>query len=187
MDYANRKRPPKRTPPKKSSRASKAPSKPAVSWWVVLLAVVLVGGFVWFLMSIAGKSAQQPQLQTQPLNVPAAQPQPKVEPLPEQPEERWEYIDVLENQEVIVDVPEREVGPPKVMQCGSFRNINDAEQMRAMIAMIGLEALIRTTDGGNGVWHRVILGPYTTKREAERDKHKLERGNLHGCQIWNWN
>src|SRR5690606_2303498 len=103
------------------------------------------------------------------------------------PEERWQYIEELENQEVIVDVPEREVGPPKLMQCGSFRNINDAEEMRATIAMIGLEAQIRTTEGSNGVWHRVILGPYEGRLAAATDRHKLQRGNVRRCQIWNWN
>jgi|SRR5690554_1127939 len=181
MDYANRKRPAKRTPPNKKARK---PSKPAVSWWVVLLALVLVSGFVWFLVSISGKSEQ---LQPQAVDVPKEQPQQQFEPLPEKPDEPWDYPDVLENQEVIVEVPERELGPPKVMQCGSFRNHSDAEQMRAMIAMMGLESQIRTTDGNNGVWHRVVLGPYATKREAERDRHKLERGNMHSCQIWNWN
>lgn len=184
MDYANRKRPAKRTPPKKSNK--KAARKPAVSWWVVLLAVALVAAFVWLLVSIAGKSEQAPA-QTTPVEVPQAQPQPVAEPLPEKPEERWQYIEELENQEVIVDVPEREVGPPKLMQCGSFRNISDAEEMRAMIAMIGLEAQIRTTDGSNGVWHRVILGPYEGRRAAETDRHKLQRANIRGCQIWNWN
>ncbi|OZB06877.1 MAG: cell division protein FtsN [Idiomarina sp. 34-48-12] len=183
MDYANRKRPAKRPPPKAKKKAAK---KPAVSWWVVLLAIVLVGGFVWALVSISGKSEQAPQQQV-PIDVPETQSQPVAEPIPDKPEERWQYIEELENQEVIVDVPEREVGPPKLMQCGSFRNINDAEEMRATIAMIGLEAQIRTTDGSNGVWHRVILGPYEGRRAAETDRHKLQRGNIRGCQIWNWN
>lgn len=187
MDYANRKRPPKRTPPKKSRKAAAATTKPSVPWVVVLLAIVLVGGFAWFLSAISNR-ADQPVPQPQAIDVPQTQkPTQQVEPLPEQPEEPWDYIEVLENQEVIVDVPEREVGPPKLMQCGSFRNKDDAESMRAMIAMIGLESQIRTTEGSNGVWHRVILGPYESKRDAERDRHKLQRGKLHGCQIWNWN
>lgn len=189
MDYANRKRPPKRTPPKKSSRPKSTATKPAVPWLVVLLAIALVGGFAWFLSAISSNQTKNPTDSV--IDVPAAQQQPQLQPqtdpLPEQPEEPWDYIEVLENQEVVVDVPEREVGPPKLMQCGSFRNQADAEEMRAMIAMMGLESQIRTTDGGNGVWHRVILGPYESKRDAERDRHKLERGNLHGCQIWNWN
>jgi cell division protein FtsN len=181
MDYANRKRPAKRTPQKKKP----APVKKPVPWLVVLIAVALVGGFVWMLKSIAGKgdsAAQQRQVAPEI----SATAQPPAEPLPQRPEERWEYIEELENREVIVDVPEREIGPPKVMQCASFRKLDDAQQMRAQIAMVGLESLIRTTDGQNGQWHRVMLGPYETKREAERDRHKLERARIFGCLIWNW-
>lgn len=184
MDYANRKRPPKRTPPKKSSKQTK---KPAVSWSVVALALLLVGGLAWFLFSISGKSQQS--LSDQPAaTAPAdsATPQATIEPLPEQPQEPYQYFDELENREVIVDVPEREVGPPKLMQCGSFRRQGDAEELRAMIAMIGLEAQVRATQGSNGMWYRVILGPYATKREAEADRHKLQRGKITGCVIWNW-
>ncbi|HAS15760.1 MAG TPA: cell division protein FtsN, partial [Idiomarina abyssalis] len=55
--------------------------------------------------------------------------------LPEKSAERWRYIEELESKEVEVDVPEREVGPPKLMQCGSFRQQADAERLRAQIAM----------------------------------------------------
>lgn len=182
MDYANRKRPAPRRAPKKTKKAA---ARPAVSWWVVLLAIVLVTGFVWLLVTISGQSKQVPS-SSPTVEVPAIQQQPQ-QKLPEKPEERWQYIEELENQEVIVDVPEREVGPPKLMQCGSFRNRSDAEEMRAMIAMLGMEAQVRTTEGSNGVWHRVILGPYEGRRAAEADRHKLQRGKINGCQIWNWN
>ncbi len=181
MDYANRKRPAKRTNRKKKP----APVKQPVPWLVVFVAIALVGGFVWLLMTISGKGDDSmPASQTQSVT-PQVKETPK-ETLPKKPVERWEYIEELENQEVIVDVPEREVGPPKVMQCASFRNIDDANQMRAKIAMTGLESFVRSTDGQNGVWHRVMLGPYETKRDAERDRHKLGRANIFGCMIWNW-
>ncbi|PWW07559.1 MULTISPECIES: SPOR domain-containing protein [Pseudidiomarina] len=186
MDYANRKRPPKRPPIKKKPAAKKASAQRAVPWRIVVLALVLVGLFVWGLVTIAGKRHQQPAVSpSQPEPVPATVPQ-SINELPELPQERWEYIDELENQEVIVDVPEREVGPPKVMQCGSFRQLADAERLRAQIAMAGLESQVRTTEGQTGTWHRVILGPYATKREAEAERHKLERARIHNCMIWNW-
>lgn len=182
MDYANRKRPAPRKPAKKTKKAA----RPAVSWWVVLLAIVLVTGFVWLLVTISGQSKKVAVESPPAVETPAVQPQ-QQPALPEKPEERWQYIEELENQEVIVDVPEREVGPPKLMQCGSFRNRADAEELRAMIAMLGLESQVRTTEGSNGVWHRVILGPYEGRRAAEADRHKLQRGKINGCQIWNWN
>lgn len=190
MDYANRKRPP-RKPAKKAPAKGKGARKPAkagvsVPWSLVALAAVLVVGLIWFLSSISGKADNAgPASQTQ--DVPPTTQQPEAEPLPEKPGDRWQYIEELENSEVQVDVPERELGPPKLMQCGSFRKETDAETLRARIAMTGLESQVRSTTGSNGLWYRVILGPYETKRDAERDRHKLQRAQVFGCQIWNWN
>ncbi|RUO63715.1 SPOR domain-containing protein [Pseudidiomarina insulisalsae] len=180
MDYANRKRPPQRKSAKgKNNR--KAPQR-QVPWGIVVLAIVLVVALVLGLRFIAGGNPDAPATTTE---VPASTPQPTAEPIPEKPEERWQYIEELENLEVEVDVPERELGPPKLMQCGSFRKQSDAERLRAAIAMQGLESKIYPSNGGT--WYRVVLGPYETKRAAEADRHTLQRANIHGCQIWNWN
>ncbi|WP_287817678.1 SPOR domain-containing protein [Idiomarina sp.] len=186
MDYANRKpKSPKRKPAKKkgSNKKQQRGAKPvgerkAVPWFVVIIAIGLIALFTYILVQISGKSeeVEQPHVQ-----------QPPADLLPEKSAERWRYIEELESKEVEVDVPEREVGPPKLMQCGSFRQQADAERLRAQIAMAGLESQVRATDGSNGLWYRVILGPYETKRDAERDRHKLQRNQVFGCANWNWN
>ena len=186
MDYANRKpKSPKRKPTKKKGNNKKQQrgAKPVtdrkpVPWFVVVIAVGLIALFTYILVQISGKSEQTEQPQVQP---------PPADLLPEKSAERWRYIEELESKEVEVDVPEREVGPPKLMQCGSFRQQSDAERLRAQIAMAGMESQMRATEGSNGFWYRVILGPYETKRDAERDRHKLQRNQVFGCAIWNWN
>lgn len=188
MDYANRKRPPaKKKPSAKSAKKSTAKTAAPVSWQLVVITLAMVAGLVWFLYSIAGSKQQQPVVE-QPLEVTEQmQQQLDKEAIPELPKAEYSYPDVLENQEVEVDVPEREVGPPKLMQCGSFRSETDAQTLRARIALSGLESQVRRSEGSNGVWYRVILGPYVTKRDAERDRHKLQRAQIHYCEIWNWN
>lgn len=191
MDYANRGRPPQKKGKKSTSKGRKPAGKKAgapVPWGIVIIACLVVAGFVWFLASISGKS-DEPAITTEQA-VPAPTEQPQVQPestLPDKPEERWQYIEELENHEVQVDVPEREIGPPKLMQCGSFRQLDDANTLKARIAMAGLESQVRESNGSNGRWFRVILGPYETKRDAERDRHKLQRVQVFNCQIWNWN
>ena len=186
MDYANRKRPPQRKPKGKASgKKNQAPQR-QVPWAMVVLAIVLVLAMVFGLRAISTGNDAAEQV---PLQVPATptgtQPAVTAEPMPEKPEERWQYIEELENLEVEVDVPERELGPPKLMQCGSFRSQADAERLRAAIALQGLESQIYPSNGGT--WYRVVLGPYETKRAAEIDRHKLQRARIYGCQIWNWN
>jgi cell division protein FtsN len=89
----------------------------------------------------------------------------------------------LKDKEVVVDIPEKEKSTRRYqMQCGSFRNQGDAESLKAKIAFQGLTSQVKKT----GDWYRVILGPYERKRPAEKDRHKLQRAKINGCQIWTW-
>ena len=58
--------------------------------------------------------------------------------------------------------------------------------MKALIAFQGLTAQVRQTQGTKGTWYKVVLGPYDTKRAAERERHALQRAGINGCQIWYW-
>jgi len=72
-----------------------------------------------------------------------------------------------------------------IMQCGSFRKIGSAESLKASIALNGFTAHIKATDAKSGKrWFRVVLGPYTTKRMAESERHQLERNSINNCRIW---
>lgn len=108
--------------------------------------------------------------------------------LPELPvlgEEEWEYIDSLPEFSVEVDATgPLESGKEFIMQCGSFRTPERAEELKAKIAFQGLESRILTSNGRNGLWYRVVLGPYERKRNAERHRHQLRNGNVNGCKIW---
>ena len=47
------------------------------------------------------------------------------------------------------------------LQAGSFPNADDADKLKAKLAMLGMEANVQTaTIPDKGVWHRVRLGPY---------------------------
>ncbi len=48
------------------------------------------------------------------------------------------------------------------LQAGSFQNAEDAESLKANIAMLGLEAYVQSADlSEKGMWHRVRVGPFT--------------------------
>lgn len=180
-DYVSRGQPQqKKRAPKKADK--KAP--PIASFAKVRLIVVLVllMGFGYFLWSI--KDAAQPKADAPVKRVTTND----EDALPELPEEEWEYIKTLPGYEVEVDVAEQEKSDKRyLMQCASFKTRAQAEEMKAQIAFQGLEALIKPSSGDNGEWFRVILGPFDTKRDAERAKHTLRKVNITTCQIWYWN
>ncbi|MDD5057067.1 MAG: SPOR domain-containing protein [Sideroxydans sp.] len=53
------------------------------------------------------------------------------------------------------------------VQAGSFQNADDADKLKAKLAMSGMEASVQKADvAGKGVWYRVRLGPYKGQAEA---------------------
>ncbi|WP_440905490.1 SPOR domain-containing protein [Catenovulum sp. SX2] len=159
------------------------PSKKPKALIFLVLVVAIIGGFAYFLWSIKDRAPSEA------VNQPAVEkPQNKQKPLPKVPEEKWEYVKELENKEVEVDVPEREDGPkrPYKMQCASFRSEQQANAMKAKIAFAGLESIIQQSEGQSGIWYKVVLGPYDSKRDAEADRHRLQDIKINSCQIWYW-
>lgn len=64
------------------------------------------------------------------------------------------------------------------LQAGAFREMSDAENVRAKLALLGFEAAItdRTTDAG--VLHRVRVGPYPNAEAMNRARAKLQGGGI---------
>lgn len=186
-DYANRK--PRSTKPRKPRSNSKAAPKKRFPVVVAAIALLGLAAFGYFLWSITGSSEQAPAAETQ-----VEQPKPKAEPkkdpdaLPPKPKDEWTYQSELENKEVEVDLPAQPQTPtrPYQMQCASFRVKSQADEMKAVIAFQGLTAQVRQVQGSSGTWYKVVLGPYDTKRAAERQRHVLQRAGINGCQIWFW-
>jgi cell division protein FtsN len=164
------------------SNAKAAAQAPAKPWLLLIVTFVLISGFVYFLWFLN----QQPAT-TAPTVKPPAKTVKKDE-LPAKPtEEPYQYIKELENKEVKVEVAEQQQSSgPYQMQCGSFREQQQAETMKAQIAFAGFTSEVRRTDGERGVWYRVVLGPYESKRQATTDRNRLRQQNINTCQIWNW-
>tara|TARA_R110001583_G_scaffold99273_1_gene244560 strand:- start:4630 stop:5160 length:531 start_codon:yes stop_codon:yes gene_type:complete len=143
--------------------------------YLAVLSALLLCAFIGYFMFAVEKPA--------PVKLEKKQTVKKEEILPEKPQPKWQYEEFLPNKEVKVDIPaEKENTRPYQMQCGSFRKQDDAESLKARIAFQGLKSIVKKT----GSWYRVILGPYDRKRLAEKERHKLQRAKINGCQIWYW-
>lgn len=210
VDYADKKPKPKRKPAKRpatkgrkaathggsrTSSGKRGAQKPPLRLLGLALAIVAV--FVLALWWLKGN--QQPDGPESPIlftdsdrleqdNTTSGAAPGTLDALPDAPQERWQYIEELENHSVEVVVPEREEARRRLMQCGSFRSESDAQELRARIAMAGYESQVRQTQSTqHGVWYRVILGPFDGLRPAQTVNNQLRRNNVHGCQIWYWN
>lgn len=168
----------------RSKKPAPPPPKASFPWVRIVITFTLVAGFSYFLWSIKGTA---PENKTSD-SVNSEQARSEGNTMPDIPEEEWEFINSLP--EFTVEIEQTEQDQPTVrrlMQCGSFRKNEQAQALKAKIAFQGLEAQVRPSQGSSGKWYRVILGPYDSKRVAEKDRHTLQRAKINGCKIWNWN
>lgn len=165
------------------------PPKPSFPWARLFITAVIIGGFGYFLYSINGR-APEPSAAAEPNTAPQESQQEDNTPLPAIPAEEWDFFSLLPEQEVQIEQKTATNAKEKrmfLMQCGSFRHEEQAQSMRAQMLLLGFEPQIRLSEGKNGLWRRVILGPYPQKRQAEADRHQLQRNGFNDCAIWYWN
>jgi cell division protein FtsN len=70
-----------------------------------------------------------------------------------------------------------------LLQAGAFRNGEQADDLKARIAMLGLVGRVEVVQTPAGAMHRVRLGPYATASELEQAKQKLSGGGLPAVAI----
>lgn len=185
-DYVRRSKPKQNGRSSRSGGRGRAPER-RIPWLALTLVVLLGASLGYLIYLVKGSADTRTATATKAAQTTQSPPPAPVNPIDQRPVEKWRYIEQLENKEIVVDVPkEQESNVRYQMQCGSFRSADQAEQLKARIAFQGMVAQVRRTEGSNGVWYRVVLGPYERKRQAEQDKHKLLRANVNHCAIWNW-
>jgi cell division protein FtsN len=109
------------------------------------------------------------------------------EPAPALPQ--FDFYTILPEKEVIVPeyeintrTREERVGQAKtasyILQAGSFRNFQDADNLRAKLAAMGIESKIEKAKVGNVVWNRVKMGPYTQMGSVNTIRARLRENGI---------
>ena len=104
---------------------------------------------------------------------------------------RFEFYKVLSDKQdaTTTDKPKaadkpKEGTPPAAfqtsyLQAGSFANSEEAENLKASLAMKGVESSVQTVNlPEKGVWHRVRVGPFKTEKEMNTAMETLKRNGL---------
>ena len=117
------------------------------------------------------------------------------EKIPPAPRTQFDFYTILPEMEIAV--PDTEItdktGTDKnpafkhdskfILQAGSFKQLSQADQMKASLALIGVEASIQSVTIDNATtgattWHRVRLGPYNNLGEMNRVRSRLRQNNI---------
>jgi cell division protein FtsN len=112
----------------------------------------------------------------------------------EQPKQHFEFYKVLTDNRADGGVPRSaEKAPAAVkepvkaaasketfyVQAGSFSNVSDAEKLKAKLALLGLEASLRSVElPDKGTYHRVRLGPFKGGDELNKAMALLKQNGV---------
>ncbi len=164
-----------------SSSRQRSQSNSALPGWIWLFSGVFLGiGLAIFIFWKWGQNYhyQPPQ---PPIVVTESDVAPLQEPTedPENAKNRFDFYTLLPNLKVeMPDVetpaqlrqaekPAQESPLVYILQAGSFKVTDQAEKLKATLALNGFESQIQTVKiPPNETWYRVYIGPFPTKSEA---------------------
>ncbi len=187
--------------PKKSPRSAKVGS------WQWMLVFGIVAMFVVFLIYISFTGSKEPEVATPAAQTPAtakseAEKKPTAaeakkaeetaaqEKKPEAPKPpRFDFYTVLPEKEVVISEHEiktlsreERVGKAKegkyVLQAASHETFKETDELRAKLALMGIESKIEKAKVGDKVWYRVKMGPYTQMASIDALKTRLKKSGI---------
>jgi len=132
--------------------------------------------------------------QSSPIAAEETPPAPEPAPASQQSETQYDFYEMLPKYEVVIPEQDGRVQQPSrsapvrkpgayILQAGSFRNYADADRMRALIAMQGVESKIQKVTIDNDTWHRVRIGPITNLQKLEETRSKLRQARVEALVI----
>jgi cell division protein FtsN len=153
------------------------------SGWTGLALGLIAGLAVGLVIYLADRPGDEPPAEPRP--APASSRESEV---PAEPETRYDFYEMLPNFEVVVPERDRDVkhdapAPVEkegayVLQVGSYRDFNEADRVRAQLALQGIESRVQRVSVDNDTWHRVRVGPISDLGELNRVRERLREAEM---------
>lgn len=154
----------------------------------LLLGVVLSAGVAIFVTG--GESPFVNKSEPPKTAVMSDEPQEPVNPEEQSGRPRFDFYTILPGSES--EVTEQEIRQKEAeanpeapatesyfLQVGAFQTEQEADNMKAQLALLGLEAIVQTaTIPEKGVWHRVRVGPFASLDQINRAREELVRNGF---------
>jgi cell division protein FtsN len=168
--------------------------------WAWGITGLTIGLFAAFLVYLGGRDSTAPEARTllTPAPAPARQEtrdvrRQQAEEVPAPPRPRFDFYTMLPELEVVVPEPEtrpsrpgepapapRQVEEPGtyILQAGSFRQHQEADRMKASLALLGVQAEIQKVQVNSDTWHRVRVGPFRDTAELNKVRERLHANQI---------
>lgn len=184
-------------------RRSSMPRKKPVSGYIWLLAGLAIGLFVAFLVYL-DKQPEESMSFTEAVTTELDKVKnlrndsnktehgSKNKPVKKEPE--FSFYTILPELEVLISdfeiKPEKQITNTSslknkesstqkyILQAGSFRNYDDANTLKANLALLGVESSIQSVNIKNESWHRVRIGPFNNSNNLHGTRKILQQNNI---------
>lgn len=189
--------------PQKKSSPRKSGGGTLIGLFIgLVLGVVLSAGVMWYIngSSLPLQIRQNATPPTQAPAEPAPLPGKPGDKAPEKP--RFDFYDMLpgdaktpgpagDAQQGAGSAPAAVAPPPPetpaaklVLQAGAFSSEADADNLRARLALIGVESTVQKGDvAGKGTLYRVRLGPFASVEDMQRVRADLAQNGIDASVI----
>ena len=158
-------------PASRSSKRSSSPVFTGVLIGLIVGALLAVGVALW----ATGNNPFQP---AKPAAPSASVPTPPAAP---EPAPSFDFYKVLPGGAPAEPpaAPAAKPAPRLYLQAGAFINPHDADNLKAQLAMLGIEAAIQTAEvPDKGVLHRVRIGPFASAHDVDTLRARLTQNNI---------
>lgn len=156
--------------------------------WAYMLAGLAIGLFIAFLFYL--HHLPEPQSNSSTNKNSSAPPQfdfytilpelevvvPDIEAVKEKLQNSTKPADSTTNTELLK-------GQAFVLQVGSFKEAEQADRLKATLALLGLEAHVQTVKVDNNTWHRVRLGPFENQQALNAIKQRLKENAVQSITL----
>jgi cell division protein FtsN len=155
--------------------------------WVWLLAGLAIGLSVALYTYMKDRAQQPAPPPVAQLPAPKPKPAAKADDVKKPAKPRFDFYTILPEMEVVVPDTRAKGGPGAavdkpgtyILQIGSFRSYAEADNLKAQLALLGVESTIeKVTNGNDDTWHRVRVGPTQDLRELNKIRTRLLNNNI---------
>ena len=176
-------------------RQHKKHPKAALPIWLLPLTLILVAALAFGLYKLTSVApAAVPTTTKSVPEKPKKQPQKTASKQPAKTaQEQYDFYTMLPESEVIAPRVEAYVSKKPdaaaqkyayLLQAGSFRSPAEADKLRAKLLLEGLSATTSKITNANGsVWHRVMVGPFTSRSKLNHAQDILADANTESMVV----
>ena len=100
---------------------------------------------------------------------------------------KFDFYTLLKDNEILIpddqEAQSNSINPDKnaqyLLQAGSFKNVQDAENRKVQLLLLNLPAVNERVTSKNGdIWHRVLVGPFVNTSKIASARAKLAQNEI---------